>query len=295
MNDIENGRTIKNETDIIRFEKAQPKAPKYLYKYFNNLEYVKAFLETKKIHFEKLTNYNDVFDGATSFDLDELYYYQGLQEKCFNVLDSQERNKVIEICKKINDRFITFKELLHRLDQECVSKETIELLRKDFTKQFKNLKPGDKKCTCFSETCDSELMWATYGDRLKGACLVFETALHPNLFRNAQKVNYTNYRTNKDKNDYFTKSMCWSYEQEWRIILNESPIIDEDEEIKEVEYLSTNACVAIIIGEGMSLNGTAEKPIGSALLKTLAKKNGLKIKIASSDHYEYKINIIEQD
>lgn len=284
---------MKKAIDLIRFEKPQPKAPKYLYKYFNNLEYVKAFLETHKLHFERLIEYNDVFDGATSFNLNELHYSKEQQEMCFNVLDSEEREKLIKICQKIGNHYITYERLLDILAKEYERKETIEFLRNYYTKKFKNLKPRNKKCTCFSETCDSELMWATYGGRLKGACLVFDTTLDPDLFDNAQKVIYTNYRTNKDKNDYFTKSMCWSYEQEWRIILDDSP--RNGEESKEVEYLPTNACVAIILGEGIPIDGTEKQPIGSAQLKNLAKKNELKIKIASSDYYEYKINIIEQD
>ena len=48
------------------------KIPRYLYKYFSNIDRAKSAIENRMIHFELPSDYNDVFDSAISINEDGL-------------------------------------------------------------------------------------------------------------------------------------------------------------------------------------------------------------------------------
>jgi hypothetical protein len=85
---------------------------------------------------------------------------------------------------------------------------------------------------CLSENCTNPLMWSHYADSHKGLVLGIDTDLLCDSRREPMKVKYSsdraplNHRFNRDPDRYkellialiTTKSLHWSYEQEYRIL-----------------------------------------------------------------------------
>jgi hypothetical protein len=83
---------------------------------------------------------------------------------------------------------------------------------------------------CFSEIHDSLLMWAHYADGHRGFCLEFDATMEP--FSKARRVIYQDTLPSLNPVDVLedvkqadpfepmllTKSACWSYEREWRLV-----------------------------------------------------------------------------
>lgn len=88
---------------------------------------------------------------------------------------------------------------------------------------------------CFSSVNDNLLLWAHYGDKHQGACLVFDNTLEDKFvniptdnlsyvivdYKSFQRVNYFKNQMLALKNLFGTKSEDWSYEKEFRLILLE--------------------------------------------------------------------------
>lgn len=83
---------------------------------------------------------------------------------------------------------------------------------------------------CFSEINDDLLMWSHYGGRYRGFCLEFDTNIEP--FGRAKPVQYVERFPELDIGEvlnggaetiehlYWTKSISWKYEREWRALHN---------------------------------------------------------------------------
>ncbi len=84
---------------------------------------------------------------------------------------------------------------------------------------------------CLAATCTDILMWSHYANHHRGICLEFRTNVEDSIFRKAQAVTYTDEYPQLDllkiiQDEKFreaspwmlTKSSCWSYEREWRIL-----------------------------------------------------------------------------
>lgn len=78
-----------------------------------------------------------------------------------------------------------------------------------------------------TEKRDDLLMWAHYANGYRGLCLEFATSVYEVFFGRAQPVVYSDNRpifdprepeTNQVEKVVLTKSECWRYELEWRIV-----------------------------------------------------------------------------
>ena len=249
-----------------------------------------------RIHLEVPSSYNDIFDSAftiTPNQMNRIEYHESMINRVvfFTNVQHKEKIKNIEVkkfsnCKNMLDYFKI-------LESEGVDKSIISETIKNMTRFLVNVKADNNKVTCFSEINDSNLMWAHYANHLKGVCLVFDADLDKELFSNLHKIDYTKYRKNDEQNNfnfYFEKSIDWSYEQEWRIV------IDTQE-----EYVSTNACCGIIVGDKAQMTPEdrnvcdLEKNgyVGRLMMKALEK--GLSLFRAKADSKEYKINISDDN
>jgi hypothetical protein len=86
---------------------------------------------------------------------------------------------------------------------------------------------------CFSETPTDLLMWGHYANGHQGFCLEFDTSKEA-AFQKARKVEYRNdipslgietftqFDLEQAMKLLLTKAKCWQYEQEWRVLHNES-------------------------------------------------------------------------
>ena len=109
-------------------------------------------------------------------------------------------------------------------------RSTLDGIRNAFERQrHENL--YNRGVACFSTKNDDILMWSHYADGHRGFCLEFNTQCDP--FNRARPVHYASEVPALDPVDYLeydatkrnplesmmqTKSACWEYEAEWRLI-----------------------------------------------------------------------------
>lgn len=131
------------------------------------------------------------------------------------------------------------------------------------SKQFKQDKKSKSMqesifITCFSERCDSMLMWSHYGDEHRGICVGYN--LHELIKRYncfpliySKKMPQMKELDIRKKNTLYesilTKNKDWEYETEWRII-----DIDENDVRKAGKLIEFVKPVSIYLGERHSNN-----------------------------------------
>lgn len=89
---------------------------------------------------------------------------------------------------------------------------------------------------CLTPNWDNQLLWAHYGAHHNGICIGFKSDI--DFFRTAQQVSYQEklpiiVRPDDDPNSVLekallTKSKCWEYEEEWRILKNTTSQFERD-------------------------------------------------------------------
>lgn len=261
------------------FRNPTEKIPRYLYKYYSNLDYAKSAIENKRIHFELPSDYNDVFDSAFSMNEDNLgflLFSSDMISMMLYFIDCEYRENLSKICEEKLYDCQYMSQVFEALKHENIPKDVVNRLKSSICKRSINLKASNNRISCFSEAKDAELMWAHYGKHLEGVCLCYDTSLDKELFQNAHKVEYTTSRPQLEINNfnvYFNKSVAWNYEQEWRIVID-----------TQDEYRSTNSCVGIIIGEKLDFENTMAF-MGYNLT------HNMKIYKTKADAENYKINI----
>lgn len=255
------------------FRHYQISLPKYLYKYFRNTDNLKKCLMEQYIHLEKPDEYNDVFDSAISLHVDDLKRIPAFGQPVELLKFFTHRDYKTEVEKvnfqECNNMYVAFEKT-----RAIVGEDNYQNTLNEFLKRLQNIQAYNNRIACFSESNDSVLMWAHYGNALKGGCLCFDTSKDIKLFSHAQKVNYTQLRPHRNNfEQYFTKSAEWAYEQEWRIV-------------EESEKIETPSCSGIIIGEKMEEDKFFE-------LAFYANKIGIPVYKAKADPEIYKIRITE--
>lgn len=184
-------------------------APASLYKYYSDekLETVKS----NKMWYSAPCKFNDVFDSDISTNENELFE---------SVLQMNPDERGI---RKGSLMWRQLKEQTHR--QLCSLRSDIELLRTQMG------------IACLSESDDSLLMWAHYGNNHKGMCVEYELMeINRQLGFSPVPIVYSDDRAcfrsldpkslERDVQGVFiesitSKSKEWSYEKEWRIIRDE--------------------------------------------------------------------------
>ena len=189
--------------------------PSSLYKYYRDTEQNLSNIKANKIWCSLACKFNDVFDSRLAFD-----------QK--SVLDSSweqiPHNGIPEV-KRLRESF------------DNIIGSDINKLKGIFEKLGDNI-----GMSCFSESCESLLMWAHYANNHCGMCVQYSMtdimgmAPVPIIYSDERIIvksfNLHSQQTLlKDGFGYFMKSVMtksneWSYEKEWRIF--ETHITQED-------------------------------------------------------------------
>ena len=278
--------------DKIKYLSYKNVPPRYLYKYYRNLNYLKDVIQNKRIHLDYSSSFNDIFDGARIVQPSD---FIGIE--CNDLLKQTVVRYSPDWCKHSIESLInasgkelnTLYELFHFLRNNGIPEKVVGALENTLLALCRNMHLDNFKISCFTESNDSLLMWAHYGDKLAGGCLCFDTYKDPALFSNLHKINYSRYRSKDDGfNYYYCKSEEWAYEQEWRIIT---------ENYKQ-EFINTNSCVGVILGERLPWAPSPENnrhyDVYMWEIHALAAQNHLAVYDARADKEEYKINIINR-
>lgn len=224
-------------------------APNTLFKYIK-AEYAILSLKDDFIKVSNPFDVNDPFEGEILFD------YEGLSEEygddlLISVLNTpdfklsdEDKSKIINSENPLNS-LIT---IIYYNDSYLGEGLTLDEFKIDFTNLFseferytvKNFNNEVKKQIIFvslSEHNNIVPMWAHYADNHTGVCieynlldfeLGFEETCHPILYVNhadfTEEINYLN-DDNRNKlkilqEPFLKKSRDWSYEDEWRILIN---------------------------------------------------------------------------
>lgn len=182
-------------------------APISLYKYYSDTEQNLNNIKANKIWCSLVCNFKDVFDGTLPFN--PKYILDSLWEQIPN-------NHIPEV-KRLRESFD------NKIGSNII----------DIEKSFESLK--DKMgISCFSESCESLLMWAHYANNHCGMCVQYSMidmmgmAPVPIVYSDERIIvksfNLHSQQTLlKSGFGYFMKSLMtksneWSYEKEWRVI-----------------------------------------------------------------------------
>lgn len=225
-----------------------------LYKYFS-FEGAKKTLEDGAIRLRKPTSFNDPFDMQSDALIP--ITSEDLADATINkiVVASQSGNfkgffPASSIALPRADRRRKLKELKHMSTEEVVARLDKKNLVREYTKFLSNLNGnikyalGQSYVFCMTEHESHLLMWAHYGDSHRGSVFKFRhsSSSKVSFIRYARQVFYkTDPPTIGDRTFWIeqlkkkgsdwrtpesatveimtTKSLDWSYEKEWRIII----------------------------------------------------------------------------
>lgn len=190
----------------------------YLYKYGTINEYSERLFTTPSVWFSPPIQLNDPFECRPYFT------FEGNREQIMEAIIRQLR---LRNPASGDDQIIAMASSLY-LEGRHRDPERTEELRKTLLQRLAN----NIGLYCLSSKPNDILMWSHYGSGHSGFCLEFEATANTPFFGNAQKVRYSE---NFPNIDYFntpideqvnlvflTKFLGWSYEEEWRIIDNDT-------------------------------------------------------------------------
>jgi hypothetical protein len=151
------------------------------------------------------------------------------------------------------------------------------------------------KVYCVGTKPDCQLMWAHYAASHSGICLQFST--ETGVFASAIKVEYLenfvphNFRAEGNENllPLITKSNAWSYEEEYRLIAEESALALNEETLKTTNNFFTipeNSLTAIIMGAHIK---EEDRSWLESFISRSGTKTTLKIVRCALDKYELAI------
>lgn len=184
----------------------ETKKNKWLYK-FSSLESAEKIIIAGKLKFTNPKEFNDPFDC----NMDRIKFDLSKTNKEFRIYDKRLKEQAYSIH---GDKLEGF--------------NWSKLYEEGQLARIKN-----SKICCFSTVNDHPLLWSHYGEKHKGACLIFDNSVDKRLkneekirigmeglveYKGFQKVNFCESRKNALANLFFVKGKDWKYEQEYRMI-----------------------------------------------------------------------------
>jgi len=210
-----------------------------LYRYSGFSEYAIANLLLKRLSLSMIATFNDCYDSTISF---------GEIEK----LAAQEYEKERLIVTAIGGQPVISKEAW----KDHIAEELLA---------YKNFS-SDSYCCCFSETGLSNLMWSHYANNCRGICASYDFerirsnplyfSLFPVAYSSVPVGIYDHIHNRRGSLSVeigvvasaINKSSCWSYEQEWRlIVLNEQ--LGKPNSKKYISFSDLISAQSVLLGQ----------------------------------------------
>lgn len=206
--------------------------PDRLYKYQSLSAYSLAGLVNGTIWLAKPTTFNDPFDCAITLDR------QRYKESVFHA---------VTVALENSDTHGLSAEKLRTLWP--ADKEAFEKFRENLLSLVQNM----GVCS-LSAVGDHMLMWSHYSNHHRGFCVEYDNRDGTRLRTLAQPVRYRDDAPNLSAADFtpgrsaealdamwLTKATCWSYEEEWRVMMPEG----------NHSYQATSDVISVIFGARM--------------------------------------------
>jgi hypothetical protein len=186
--------------------------PDRLYKYQSLTAYSLAALSNDTIWLAKPKTFNDPFDCAIS--LDRAKYKESVLHA---VSDALTRAEPAGLKRE------------HLMDIWPGDREAFEQYREGVRSLLQNM-----GVFCLSAVPDEMLMWSHYSNHHRGFCVEYDCSEGTRLRSLVHEVRYEDEvpslsaadMTGPNRSESFdslwlTKAKCWSYEKEWRVMMNE--------------------------------------------------------------------------
>lgn len=247
-------------------------APISLYKYYSDKQMNFDNVKTNKMWFSIADMFNDVFDGILSFDV------RSILKSAWEQIPNNDMLEVI----RLNERFNN--EMNNRIAD---IKAAFEKMRRELG------------IACFSESCQSLLMWAHYANNHRGICVQYNMrdmiskyniTPMPIIYSDKKTViKSLNMKTlEKDGFGYsirsiLSKSREWSYEKEWRAINTDIALANTWRENK------TGALFDMIPPSSIILGCQATSDFENQV-KEYCESSKINLYKMEKDEYEYKLN-----
>jgi hypothetical protein len=185
-----------------------------LYKFHRINEYLTSLIENNSFWFSKPTEYNDPFDMQFSGNLKStLEDYELMQKSIKQNIQSEYQT----ISEKDLSELVSYSLTLLDFDKTINELLTLTLHRFGIC--------------CFTESVDNLLMWSHYTDSHKGVCLEFDENILFEIEKSRLvKIKYSNdfpivNQTNDIEKALLTKSKCWEYENEFRLLSHKQGVV----------------------------------------------------------------------
>ena len=204
-----------------------------IFKKFYNIESGENFLNDLKLIFTPpkfFNDFNELIPGYSPTELTNKIAIEIIDNDDF-LTNMYHLYKDAVFLPETSDKF--------ELRKFLTCEENIWLLKSMINNGYSKLIKTYKAITseqigicCFTDDHLNELMWAHYAESSKGFCITFNFNSYEFPVIDKGYINYTNIRPQiapdfiiNDRNEFyhamcFTKSPCWNYENEYRLIMD---------------------------------------------------------------------------
>ena len=272
-----------NTNEKYRFISAPYIIDRKLYKYYSNTKFAIDCIRNRRIHLDDPRTFNDPFDAA--------FHCTRISTLTSNDSEKELLNKFLDYLHAVKkgDRGIHHQEMLNSYlaflvksastlsnvsierPVEDVLKKTYSMMNpKDFSidefitaidrgfSEHERVMRLNCRISCFSEVCDSILMWSYYANSHNGICIEFDlslldknTELTHKIINGISKVHYTPIRadlqysgSNASGLNFLTsKADVWEHEHEWRLICE-----------TDMQYLPFDCISGVYIGVNFDIS-----------------------------------------
>ena len=277
-----------------RFLSAPYVIDRKLYKYYSNAKYAIDCIRNRRVHLDDPRTFNDPFDAAfhctkistlTSNDSDKVLSEKFLEYLCAvkkgdRGIHHQEIVKAytsflvktagqlsnISVERPVKD---VLKKMYSMMDLDAFSlDEFTDAIDFGFVERERVMRLNCR-ISCFSEICDSILMWSYYANSHNGICVEFDLSLLDKsdnlthqILKGMSKVHYSPVRADlqysgsaaSGLNFLTSKADVWEHEHEWRLICK----TDE-------EYLPFDCISGVYVGVNFDVSAAKYKDLIKAV------------------------------
>lgn len=301
-----------------RFISAQYLIDRKLYKYYSNVGHAVDCIKNRRIHLDDPRYFNDPFDAVIrcpnqsilDWDKSERDFADDLIDALSSVPADSQSQFHQDILKAVVDLYI------HRgneLSADNAVQPSISLIKNmysmltfpvfslsDFIEAVDNgfmekqrVIRLDCRMSCFTEVCDSILMWSYYANSHQGVCIEYDLSkldetnpINESILRNITKVHYSPLRADVQfsgaratgLNFISSKADVWEHEHEWRIICE-----------TQEEYLPFDCISKVYVG----VNFNTKAPKYQDLVKAVNTHDALSIMQCKLSRDKYQIEFEE--
>ena len=277
-----------------RFLSAPYLIDRKLYKYYSNSKYAIDCIKNRRIHLDDPQTFNDPFDAAfqctkistlTTNDserklLDKFIDYLCAVKKGDRSVHYQEiiKNYTDFLMKSGSSMFdVSVEQSVRALLEKIYSmmrtddfslEEFVSAIDHGFVERERVMRLNCK-ISCFSEICDSILMWSYYANSHNGICIEFDLSLLDEkaelthqIHRGMSKVHYSPVRADlqysgcaaSGLNFLTSKADVWEHEHEWRLMCETG-----------TEYLPFDCISAVYVGVNFDVSAQKYRDLVKAV------------------------------